>query len=1044
MRDAASEQLFQDWNEEEERRLQESELDEAGVEERAQLLDVKQHEDDDKWLEHVDAYAKRCLMEMASPLSPSPSRSSDLEKGSHASSNQPQQEKRSAVTLRKKPHARTSSSCLNLTLIQKVTIRNFITASIALMLPFFEVIQSLTYNTSLMIPILTLILMLRPAHMTAYGNEAHQILVLIVSWPCFFAWSLVIIAASPHNIIGYLILFSLGVFVGFLVATRNPSILMILLGPIITYSIIHMYVFQIYNFYDYEDPFKEALLALGGATFGIAAAFGLNWLCSLLIFPWSMIKDARQGLSNRYTSYATLLRRLRPVYDRIALHALDPSADASRTFVSEELIDAVADARNKEIQSIVVSQRCVSAAILETRFFFNGDGLTYVQRHHTTLNLTRNARSSAAEIANHREDFLGPPGAESALQKMLEQRDLFMRQDAVQEAAIEEQEDEDARQRLKLARERIPMLITKLNLLLELGAHRMATLAGLRPSDRSQDALRDKMLSYLKRELVAMDALGAELENLAVSWMELYLRAHAVKAFEGPSNATFLKRTRIISYVLVLLKLVREQKLIVAEFEKEKTPTLGAAKREWALTFPANDTVVPTLHPSSREEMYASFPTRIARWEHELLTLCGSNPWKISLKFAFGTVMMVLPAMTDPFYKIYSSIQAVNAVFAFQVVLFRSQTGLVVERVVHRLLGIIVGAIILGVAWELSCINGCLDPNRKWIIYGIEIFCLFFYLWFKAKWPLQGYMGYAAMRTLASMSTRFVSADDPGLVDVWEQAGFVIASSAVGAFGALLLSIVIWPTSGRFMLREAIATSFHDFMLLTESVLNDRYNEPSKIDTMTPQVSAFEHQIARRLYMDTVVMLRSMQLETMQRINFDAPSELYSLAVQCSQEIWQSLWKLNHLGGVHIYLKDAEGRRTRTMHPHTARVFFAANRWLTSCFASIASQLNAPRRDSAPVLRPLVATPKLLNEMLDDFVGRAYRDETFLEHVVSSRDLALMLNLPLLADCLHDISISLDKLYGFMETYLRTPVYAESLRDAEGVSLDLYVSPKTQ
>ncbi|GBG27042.1 Hypothetical Protein FCC1311_032652 [Hondaea fermentalgiana] len=1052
------EQVLSEWEEEGQRRLEESALEVAGDEERAQLLDVKQHEDSDKWLEHVDAYARQCLLEMAAPLTGPGSPGVDLEKGAGAgdvadadadsdSSADPtrmataspnsSQSERLKVQQGNKGVSSAARFCVfRLTLSQKLMVRNAIIASIALLLPFFESVQTISYSTSLLIPILALILMLRPAHLTAWGHELHQLIIVIGIWPFYIVWSLVILAASPHNLIGYLILLALGVLVAFLIGMMYPSILMTTIGPTIMFSIIHMSLWQIYNFYDYEDPFKQALIALGGATFGMYAAFVLHWLGSVLIFPWSAITEARQALRNRYAAYATMLRRLRPVYDRIAVHTLDPSADIGRTFVSKELIDALADAREMEVSSIVVSQRSVGSALLETRFLGKGDGLKYLRRYQDTLNLTRNARFPAGEIVSRQDDFLGPAESESGLGKFMEQKDGFLQQDLAQEAALAQ--DAEAQSKLDAARERIPMLITKLNLLLELGAHRMAQLAGSRSSDRSEDAMRSKMLHFLAREQAVMEKLGEELEELAVSWMELYLRAHAADAFKDSIHMTFLKRTRLISYVLVLLKLVREQKQVVAGFEKEKVADPCAAKREWTMSFPVNDAIMPTLHSSSQEEMYTPIESRRARWEQKLLRLFGSTSWKMAIKFAFGTTLLVLPAMIDPFYQTFSMIQLLNGVFTFQVVIFWSQTGLVLERVGYRMVGITIGGIALSIAWELACINGCTDDNRKWILYAAEVACLFVYIWFKARWPTKGYLGFSAMRTLASMSTAFVTTSDPATVDIWLRTGYVLASSLIGALGALFLTVAIWPTSGRYNLREAIARSYHDFVLITESVLTDRFETPDVMDTMSPQVSAFEHKLARRLYLETGVMIRSAQLETMQRINFDASFELYVQAVKSSQDIWQSLWKLNHLGGLHVYKKGENGEPMRTMHPHTARIFLAANRWLTTSFAAVASQLNSKHRDSTPVLRPLAASPQLLVEIMHDFVGRAYRDEVLLEYVVSSRDLALMLNLPLLMDSLYDISISLDKLYTFMETYLRKPVYADRLRDAERISLDLY------
>lgn len=1028
MTDGRAEQLFQEWSEEQYERLQESQLAEASLAERRELDTLRRDASGDEWLEKVDQYARKCLREMSAPGHTS----YDLEKGEAAPPPLP-----TATPVDEKP--KRSRWCkFTFGLPEKILVRNAIVATIALFLPFWEIIQTISYNTSLMIPILALILALRPIHMTCLGYEMQQIMVLLSAWPFYIVYSILIVAISPRNIVGYLVLFFVGVLIAFLIGVLRVSVLMTLMGPTITFSIIHVAIFQIYNMNDYEYPFTEVMLALGGATFGIGAAFIVHWLSAVLIFPWSANKDARQSLQNRYAMYASVLRHLRPVYDRIAIHTLDPKASSCHTRIEKDLIDALDDARQKEISSIPVTQKWVNAALLETRFFRKGDGYRYLERYTNTLNISRSARAAAADVVNNREDFEIDNEEDGPSETLEFHKSIFRRQDSIEHATIDDAEAE----RKALERENIPVLITKLNLLLELGAHRMAKLVYMVPSDRSNDEAREHTLKQLEREQGAMEKIAKELEDLAITWMQRYLRTHATQAYDSSNTEipdhVFFKRTKLISYVLVLLKLVKEQKQVTEEFAKESIPDKTLAQKEWDMTFPFADPIIPTLHSSDKENLYKPFDSWISRWEHATLTLFSSNEWKLSFKFALGTTFMVLPGMLQQSYKWYSLMQFVNGIFAFQVVLFKSQTGLVIERVIHRLCGVIAGAIIIGVAWELACINGCTDENRKWILFAFEVVALLCYLWFKTKWPPWGYAGYSMVRTLVSISVGFVKSSDPSQINVWKEGGYVIASSAIGATGALFLSICFWPTSGRDSIREAIAGSYHDFIVLVEQVLTDQYEHPYKIDTMSPHLAAFEHRIARTLYLETGMMLRSVQLEDLQHVNFDAPLPLYSKAVKCSQEIWQSLWKLNHLGGVQIYLRDKEGNPSKTMNTDTAQIFFAANRWLTTSFAAVASQLNKRDRSSSPVLRPIAASPRLLNEVVHNFVGRAYRDELFLNHVMSSRDLALMLNLPLLADCLHEISRSLDGLYELMETYLRTPIYADRLREAERLSFDLY------
>lgn len=1016
--------LFQDWTEDEAGRRHESELAEAGEQERREYRTFRHDiSAGDNWLEKVDQYARKSLADMKIPGHSM----HDLEKGEAG-------EEQTAP-----PPPPIKKRRFTFGLAEKILLRTSVVSTIALLLPFFEPIQTISYRTSLLLPILAMILALRPLHMTSIGHECHQLILLISSWPFYVAYTLLILAISPRNITGYLILFSVGVMIAFSVQSFNASGMMTLLGPTITYSIIHMSLFQIYNMHDYEQPFKEAMIALGGATFGLAAAYFLHWLGAMTIFPWSTGSETRSALRNHYSLYASMLRNLRPVYDRIATHTLDPRGNLEQTLIEKELLDQLDEARLKELGSIPVMQKWVNSTLLETRFLFKGDGYRYLMRYESSLSLSRIARAAAGDVINSRADF-EPSGDEEGPSEVLEyHRETFIKQDCIEDATINSQ---DAA-RKTLERENIPILMAKLSLLLELGGHRMAKLVGMKPSDKSMDEERQRTFGFLAREQDAMEKIAQDLEDLSISWMERYLRSHAGKAydqsFEGsPDKHVFFKRTKLVSYVLILLKLVQEQKNVVKQLEKESTPDSSLAGKEWHLTYPFHDVIVPSSENTDRENFYKPWGSMVARWEYKIINFFSSDEWKLALKFALGTTLMILPGLLERSYQLYTVVQFLNGIFAFQVVLFKIQTGLVIERVIQRIVGVFVGCIVIGIAWELACINGCTDDNRKWILYGFEVVALFCYLWFKTKWPGWGYIGFSMMRTLASISTGFVTLSDPATNNIWREGGYVLASTAVGAGGALILATLVWPKNGRESIRLAISDAYHDFTLITEQILTNEYEHPEDITIGTSQLAAYEHRLAQLLYFKTGLLLRSIQLEDMQKINFDAPLPAYAKAVKSSQQVWLSLWKINHLGGVMIYSRDKDGQPAKTMDRTTASAFFAANRWLTTSFSAIAFQLNNRQRRSSPALRPIVASPRLLGAILHDFVSRAYRDELFLESVVSSRNLALMLNLPLLGDCLHEISRSLDGVYELMEAYLREPIYAAHLREAERVSYDLY------
>ncbi|GBG27044.1 Hypothetical Protein FCC1311_032672 [Hondaea fermentalgiana] len=928
-----------------------------------------------------------------------------------------------------------------LTRLQMILARDAIVAALALLLPFFPAIRDISQGSSILIPIFVLILALRPLNDTCIGVEVQQWLSFAFTWPFFYAWSVFMFVVATDNIGAFMFLLGLFLIFAMLVGLTNSYSTLCMVVESITYTLVHISAWRIYNFQNEpeSEKFHLALAKLNGASFAIALPFFLHWFGAMAIFPWRAEVPARNALYSRYCSYAKMLRRLRPVYDRIAVYTLNPTAQTEAIGVPSDLLDALSEAREQEVASIPLAQKWMDSALMETRFRFRGEGMVYVERYERTLGVTRIARSAATDLLTKLQRTYARMRAnpEEAARSLEAEKALFLEIEAAENENMEEGE----KKRKEMERSRIPILVTQINLLLEMGAHRLAQLAAAPPRQRREFSEEERQaLLLLRREQRFLDRLAKNLHGLALTWMRRFLRRHALQPPDAsrPNHKAFFKRTKLAAYILVLLKLVSLHRKAWQELAAEPGADKRRWKREWRLTFPFPTKFLTVLPVVDRETFYTPLDGCLAVTEHGVSEFFSSRLWKVAFKFALGTTLLALPGVLESSYQWYSSVQLLNAVFTFQVILFKTQAGLVIERTIHRLVGLFLGYLVIGIAWELACIHGCASSGHKWILYAVELLSLAAYLWQKTKIPKHGYVGFAAFRTIVSLSVVFAESSDPDSVEIWQQGGFVLASSAVGAGVALVLALLLWPASGRSMIREALSEAYLDFIVLFETILTERYDKPDDMVRELANVTSFENRIARGLFGDMTPKLRSAELETMQHINFDAPHDLYLKAVISTRRIWHSLWKLHHLGGIYIYLRDKEGQTLVSMRPSTARDIFASNRWLTSAFAVIAARFGSKRRDAMPVLRPVAATPHVLEEILQDFLARAYSDDLFLGRVVASDDLSMMCNLPLLNDSLLDISYALDDLFTFMERFLRKPEYADRLRKAERTSFDLY------
>ncbi|GBG27040.1 Hypothetical Protein FCC1311_032632 [Hondaea fermentalgiana] len=1048
-------EILSDWAEDARAARLQDALDEVALAEKEQFTDLEAAEAAGaNILSRVEEFARESLREIAEEDEDSTSKEelsssseSDAQRSDAKGAATPLKTKGAASRCLSGFHSVVQSllSALHVTRFRRTLARNAIVAIIACVLQWMPGIAEYSTNSfEYLIPIFVLVLGLRPFNDTFVGAETQQLIGCVVVWPPLYAFSVFMIAVSLHSLGGFCFLFGIAVLLAIMVGLSYPSIILGVLIETIMFSIMHLQVWRQYNLQDTgssnttvgQSEFDGSIDIITGGTFVLGVSVLLHWGGAIIIFPWFAVQHTRQTLGTRYAAHAALLRHLRPVYGRIAMYTMDPTTQQYPSGIPEDLLQKLKVAHEQEVSSIPLGQRWVAAALLETRFMFQGDGIRYLERYHGNLTLTRIARS-AAFGALHRTWPFAKLGEKGLKADLMRERALFLEQEAIENIQL----DEASINRKVKERTQIPLLLIKMSILLELGAQRLAALVSMKPPQpHEQSRARSDLLSLLAREQSLLNEHADELEDLARTWMARVLRTHAARVNDAsrPNKEVFFRRTKLISYILILLKLAKAQEDTVAALAAESEPHPDDWRREWKLTLPFQYTFLPSYYNAKRSSFYKPLGGFLARAERWCDQFFSGHTWKMSFKFALGTTCLVLPGFLTASHSAYTSIQLLNANVSFQFILFKTQTGLVIERTLHRTSGIAIGAIAIGIGWELACIGGCSADYYQWILFAMELVTIGAYLWFRSLVPAHGYIGFAASRTvvsLAMLSTAQVEADH---TYAWAQAGFVVVSSALGGAGALVLAFFLWPTSGRFFIRRTLSQTYHDFVVHFEQVLLARYERPDLMNRELTKVIALEHVIAHDLFVNMMPKLRSAQLESMQRINFDAPHELYVRAVDSTRLIWHSLWKLHHLGGIRIFLRDKAGNPAVAMRPSTARSFFAVNRWLTSAFATAAAQLGSSQRESLPVLRPLAASPELLNEMVQDFLSQAFADDLLMDQILESGDLSLLANLPFLADSLLQISFALDDLFTLMEAVVPVPEYADRLRKAEQRSFDLY------
>ncbi len=127
----------------------------------------------------------------------------------------------------------------------------------------------------------------------------------------------------------------------------------------------------------------------------------------------------------------------------------------------------------------------------------------------------------------------------------------------------------------------------------------------------------------------------------------------------------------------------------------------------------------------------------------------------------------------------------------------------------------------------------------------------------------------------------------------------------------------------------------------------------------------------------------------------------------------------------------------------TLRRSLGMHRLLTSAFSTLASALvNTNIEHALPILKPVVATPPLLAEVMHDFLVQCYSDKKLMQSLLASRDLNLLANHIIFRDVVLDISESLEEMFRFVDRFSLDPILSSSLRMADEAAFYKYAKRK--
>jgi len=902
---------------------------------------------------------------------------------------------------------------LEMSRANQLTARRAASMVLGLAFPLVEVLNSPGSGTSTLVPIIVLALGLVPDGGTSVGQEVHNAMLLVFSNLLVSAYGLFVVSVSGVSAAGFLLLVGCFSFVSVSLAYYSPAlwVLPIVLNNVVL-AVVSTQTFAIVKSDD--GDFSRAIPVVMGGSYSFFVGTAIHVASAVFIFPWYAEHEVKKVLSGRWTLYGEVLRLTEQVYNQVARITIHPEERTKWLFLDANLREELRKARQAELQASMKAKSLLIPALLESRWRCSTRGLQYVEMYRVSNRLIRLLRSSA----------------DDALQRFNRIKDYDLVRQQKEMRSVKGYDGYDD-------------LLQVLASIMQVLSQSSPLLSMILEPQKSEHEI-DGYMSALLAKQDELELKWAVLEQSGLKWVKEAVKRHLIDAPPRHSRLNGvdpLPFTILLNFLPLLAKIIEQQRELVTHMDLNRpwraNSSPNALKHKWVISlFNTNLDVYErdTLRVFATSK---TFHERTRGFISNLYAHAKDVPFVIGLKFSIGMVLLTLPAYLEGSQDWFSEVQATNAVFTFAMILFKLRTGVVLERTAHRVVGITLGGLYVGLSVELACVNGCVALDG-WSIFLLALLPLALYLWLLRKHPSISYMGFALVRTHMSTSIPFILEWRSGLLSapsmMWRSAGLVILSSYVGALVAIFVGVIIWPTSGRDAFRHLMGNIFVEFELLYERCMLLWYEGgPKECPEVSAELELAEALIANEIFLATGPLLRSIELESKQRVHVSGPSfKHYEKAAQSAQHIWRYVWKFHHIAGIRMKVHDGNDYLpNRIVRPLSVRRVMMLNRFVSDTFSVLSSTLLASKGATLPALRPMCATPHLVTEALNDIVLGLYKDVQFTTQILASNDLLEVANVVVFRETMINLSYSLETLFEFLEQIIPVTVNAERLREKE-------------
>mmetsp|Transcript_4058 Transcript_4058/g.5954 ORF Transcript_4058/g.5954 Transcript_4058/m.5954 type:complete len:965 (+) Transcript_4058:173-3067(+) len=397
---------------------------------------------------------------------------------------------------------------------------------------------------------------------------------------------------------------------------------------------------------------------------------------------------------------------------------------------------------------------------------------------------------------------------------------------------------------------------------------------------------------------------------------------------------------------------------------------------------------------------------------------------KTGFKAALAATILLSFAFFPSTQEFFSSAAMPNALSTVFSVFRQTQMGLVGERAVYRIGGMLIGYIAASVIYQIPCASGsCYDTIDGYIplLLSLPLFPLHFYT--RRVYPRQFYAVYSLMKEYQVISLTAVSLQTSPGSHVWKIGGYIVLSSFMGAVLSLIIGTFVFPLTGWGMLRDSLSGNFEYLVTIcegrfyTQFYRTDEDNEDNKsvdIVGLKEHLRNLEGVVGQSIAASSATYIKAMRLEPI-HLRQSVSSEQGEKLLAACRNIWMTLFLVHNLlltrqDSTKEEYRGFIGVRIWSLRRVTAICDFFSSKLQGANFARVVP----------PVIPPTFADPTILKHELDVIVKRslvAHPDQPNHARYELQALTALLL----------ELSESFQQIYQFIDEITLSPPYKTEL-----------------